>query len=429
MKITIGNTTYTAIRNLSFEPQTDITSGSLAINQFVVEMQTDDNIGVGINAILYDDQDDVWAKYWITKAERLTGGWVTVTAQSILLLLDRFKLPATMYSAEPVTDVLDAIFANIATVYPGETLYTLAASLQSATIDGYCPEQTARERLLWVVFVIGGYVKTYFNTCAEIMPIESNPTQIPDDRTFWKPSIAYSDYVTAVKIKAFTYTQGTPQSVDKWVEVGGTYYIQTEQEYTLSNPDVPITVTDNVKEIKNVTIVNSGNVSTILSRLAQYYFKRIEVTADILNDGEYTPGDDCIVNTGDILVSGYVKSASFTFGTEKKSQIRLVQSDSISADNLTIEYVYDNELLRRVQYLFPTGYVYSIVNPYLDLTDGNGVRRIYRPTTASATGTVTSGGVTDQEQMDIAIEAQEQIVYIISVDSATEQTGEVVRIG
>lgn len=429
MKIVINNTTYTEIRNLSFAPETDITGGSLAINTFKVDIKTNNAIGVGINAYLYDDQDDIWAKYWITKAERKSAGWMQVTAQSILLLLDRFKLPAVMYSAEPVTDVLDAIFATIAQVYPSETLYTLAASLQNVTIDGYCPEQTARERLLWVVFVIGAYVKTYFNEYAEIMPIESNPVQIPDDRTFWRPTIDFGDYVTAVKVKAFTYTAGTPQTVDKWVEVGGVYYIQTEQEYTLTNPDIPITVTDNVKEISKVTLVNSGNVSTILSRIAQYYFKRIEATADILNDGEYTPGDDCIVNTGDMLVSGYIKSASFTFGTGKRSKIKLVQSDTVAAANLTIEYVYDNAVLQRRQYLLPEGYVYTIMNPYLDITDAENVRRIYRPLAVAASGTVISGGVTDQEQMDIAIEAQDRIVYIISVDSATENSGGVVKIG
>ena len=428
MKIVINNVTYTAIKNLEFSPETDITGGSLAINQFVVEIQTQDNIGVGINAYLYDDADNVWAKYWITKAERLTGGWVTVTAESIFLLLDRFKLPAAMYSADPVTDALDDIFDTIAQVYPSETLYTIASSLQSVTISGYCPQQTARERLLWVVFVIGAYIKTYFNEYAEIVPIESNPVLIPEAETFWKPTIEYSDYVTAVKIKSYTYTQGTPQTVDKWVEVNGVYYIQTEQEYTLTNPDVPVTVTENVKEIKSVTLVNSGNVSTILSRLAQYYFKRIEVSADVINNGDYAPGDDCIVNTGDILVSGYIKSASFTFGTAKKSQIKLVQSDTVESANLTIEYTYDNVILRSIKYLLPVGYEYSFVNPYLDITS-NGIRRIYRPLSVSASGTITSGGITDQEQMDIAIESQNRNVYIISVDSATEQTGGVVKIG
>lgn len=429
MKVVINGNTYTQIRDLSFEPETDITGGSLAINQFMVEICTNDAIGVGVNAYLYDDQDDIWAKYWITKAERKSAGWMSITAQSILLLLDRFKLPAVMYSAEPVMDVLDTIFASIASVYPSETLYTLDSSLQSLTIDGYCPEQTARERLLWVTFVIGAYIRTYFNEYAEIVPIEVNSALIPADRTFWRPTIKYTDYVTAVKVKAFTYTQGTPQTVDKWVQIGNDYYIQTEQEYTLTNPDVPITVTDNVKEIKAVTLVNTTNVSAILSRLAQYYFKRIEATADVLNDGEYQPGQDCIVSTGDMLISGYIQSAKFSFGTGKRSTIKLVQSDSVSASNLIIEYVYDNEVLRRSEYLFPDGYVYSIANPYLDLMDGNGVRRIYRPVAAAATGTVVSGGVTDQEQMDVAIEAQNREVLVISVDSATEQTEGVVRIG
>jgi hypothetical protein len=152
------------------------------------------------------------------------------------------------------------------------------------------------------------------------------------------------------------------------------------------------------------------------------------VSADVINNGDYAPGDDCIVNTGDILVSGYIKSASFTFGTAKKSQIKLIQSDTVESANLTIEYTYDNVILRSIKYLLPVGYEYSFVNPYLDITN-NGIRRIYRPLSVSSSGTITSGGITDQEQMDIAIESQNRNVYIISVDSATEQTGGVVKIG
>ena len=98
MIVKINNIIYTQIRNLSFSPETDITGSSLPVNQFFVEIKTTDVIGVGINAYLYDDDGDMWAKYWITESVVVDEGWYKVTAQSIILLLDRFTLPAVVYS-------------------------------------------------------------------------------------------------------------------------------------------------------------------------------------------------------------------------------------------------------------------------------------------------------------------------------------------
>lgn len=429
MKIVINNTTYTAIRNLSFSPETDITGNSLPVNQFFVEIKTTDSIGVGINAYLYDENDDLWAKYWITDSKVVDAGWVKVTAQSIILLLDRFTMPAEMYNSEPIADVLDNIFATIAGVYPGETIYTLDAGLSSKTISGFCPEQKARDRLLWVLFSIGGYLKTYFNEYAEILELDNTVSNIPEDVTFWKPEIEYGDYVTAVKIRAYSYTQGTPSSTDKWVSPDGTtYYIETYQDYTLTNPDIPITVTDNVVSIDKVKIVNSGNVTAILSYLAQYYFKRIEISADVLNFGEYLPGDKCQVSTGDSLVTGYVQSASFKFGTAKRSTLKLVQSDVVESARLVIDYLYGEILLKTLSYLLPVGYQYSITNPFIDKVLEDAHRYIFRPINAAASGTMVSGGLTDTEQYDVAIDAYNKVVYIISVDRLTE-SNEVISIG
>lgn len=427
MKIVIGNATYTQIKELSFAPETDVTGSSIPVNQFMVQIHTTDVIGVGVNAYLYDDNDDLWAKYWITESVIPQEGWVKIKAQSIIVLLERFTLPAVVYNAELIADVLQSIFAPIYSVYPSDTWYVLDNALSSVTITGYCPEQKARDRLLWVVFTVGAYVKTYFNQYVEIEPLDNTQITIPESETFWKPEINYTDYVTAVKVRAYTYTQGTPQTVDKWVQVGNDYYIQTYQDYTLTNPDVPVTAVENVKSIEKVTIVNENNVSAILSHLAQYYFKRIEVSADVLNDGDYLPADKVLVSTGDRLIGGYIKSATFTFGHASKSTIKIVQSDEVDAANLTIQYMYDGNILRQNKYLMPVGYVYSISNPYIDLVYDDH-RMIFRPLAAAATGTVVSGGVTDQEQMDVAIDAYEQEVYIIDVDSASE-SNEVVSIG
>ena len=71
MYVTIDLTDYSTIRNLSFSPQTDVTGNSLPINEFSVDIVTDDDISFGQYAELYDDLDNLWAKYWINYAERL----------------------------------------------------------------------------------------------------------------------------------------------------------------------------------------------------------------------------------------------------------------------------------------------------------------------------------------------------------------------
>lgn len=427
MKIKINNTVYTQIRNLSFAPETDITGSSIPVNQFFVEIKTTDVIGVGINAYLYDDNGDLWAKYWITESVVVDEGWYKVTAQSIILLLDRFTLPAVVYSGESVTNVLDIIFDIIASVYPGETVYTLDSALASATVTGYCPEQTARERLLWVVFSIGGYLKTYFNEYAEIVKLDTTITAIPENVTFWKPEISYDDYVTAVKIRAYTYTQGTPQATDTWITDGTNYYIQTYQDFTLTNPDIPITVTDNIIFIDKVTLVNQSNATAILNVLSQYYFKRIEVKAEVINDGEYLPGDKCQISNGDRLLAGFIVKADFKFGNAKKASLQLVQSDVLASAKLILQYMWGNILLKKLSYLLPVGYAYSISNPYIDKVV-NSHRYIFRPQAASASGTMVSGGVTDTEQYDVALDWYDVELYVVSVDELSE-SNEVISIG
>lgn len=82
MYVTINQTDYTALRNLSFAPETDVTGNAVPINEFSVEIITDDNISYGQYAWLYDDRDNLWAKYWIIYAERISADAVAIRAQS-----------------------------------------------------------------------------------------------------------------------------------------------------------------------------------------------------------------------------------------------------------------------------------------------------------------------------------------------------------
>lgn len=422
MHIKINNVDYAAIRDLTFTPQTDIMGNELPINEFSAEIKTDHNISVGKYAYLYGDNGNLWAKYHIVEAQRLSPRTVTVRCQSDILLLERKKLPAKMCNKASAYSIISECFRAF------NLPFSISPELTDKTITGYLPEQTVRERLQWVCFVLGGYVKSFFSDRIQILAISDSVKYIQADRTFYRPKLQYKDYVTAVRATAYTYTQGTPSSVDTWVKDGNTYYIQTSQQASLNNANVPAGTPDNIIDLSGITIVNDDNISDVLTRLAAQYFNREELTADILNEGEVKPGEKVAIYDGvSQIISGYVKSAGFKFGKSSKSTITLSQTVSSNAVKLTIIYHYDGEIISRETYTFPANTAYSLQNSYVDKTT-QGKRRVYLPLTETTEGTTGTTSSTADVQCEAALEFSENILDIISVDSAS-QSREVLTIG
>ena len=459
MKIIINGVTYTQIKNLSFAPETDITGNEAVINKFSADIMTASDIDVGANAYLYDDLDNLWAKYWLVESVRKEKNTLSIEAQSILRILDRKTMDAAIYNGMAVTTILSNIFSGLTSEY------TLDSSFSSKTISGYCPKQTARERLQWICFCIGAYLKTFFTDKILILPVDTSAVTVPMEKTFWKPSVTYGDYVTAVKATAYSYSAGLPQNTDKWVQVGNNYYIETSQEFTVSNPSAPVTANENVVSVSDVKIINTDNVSEILTLLSTYYFKRIEVDADIINNGEYAAGDKVIVPVDDSnFIAGFIKSESFTFGLQAKSKIKLMQTDMVSGTKLIILRRFDGVIKATSEYLLPRGYNYSIQNPYMDIIEVGMVvtgfsriieeqrmwrymqpfiRVVYYPFNQYATGTVTGEVTNDYEDYGEALifyvdtnEAYDprirlgnmSLLYMLSVDgvSSVVEDGEII---
>lgn len=422
MIIRINNVDYSEIKNITFAPETDVIGKTIPINRFTVEVKSSTPIQPNDFAYLLDGSADTWAFYWITDSYFIETGWQKIVCQSTMVLLDRCVMPAKMYDGtDTFADVIGEIFDSVQTAFPSMTVVTVDSSLASTVISGYAPEQNARERLLLVLFCARAYVKSFFNQYVEILPVDSTETMVPAEKTFYKPKIEVNDYITELRIKAYTYTltQTDPARTDKYVKIGNDVYIQTEQEYALQNPSVPVTVADNVVTLYKNTLVNQSNVQAILNDLAAYYFNRYTVSADVIDDREFLPGDRVIVSNNEYLISGYIKSANFKFGQHARASLKIQAANAVEADTLAVVYLCGVDELGRKEYLLPIGYTYSIQNPYLDLMP-DAVRRIYRPVNEYASGTVVSGGVTDNEQYEVAVEAEDREVLLLIVSSATE---------
>lgn len=420
MKITVGNETYSSIKDLSFAPVADVTGDSLPINEFSAEIITDDDIAVGATAQLYDDLDNMWASYTVSFSERTNAGR-KIIAQSVISILSKRTRDLAFYDEEPVTNILNNIFLGL-------PAYSLDPSLTNEKISGYVPEQTCRERLQWICLVLGAYVKSFGSGTIQILPLSDNETYIPINKTYWRPEHNHKDYVTTLRVMAYTYTEGEPEVTDEWISdgTGSNFYIQTYQDYTLQNSAAPPSVPANEVVVKDITIINPSNVSKVLTTLAAYHFNRDEVVATVVNNWDYKPGEKVTVHVSeDETITGYIKTALFTFGLEARSTIQLVMTAAGDAGALIVNHKFEGITLLKEVYHFPVGYEYEFDNKFID-TYLNNHRYVLRPVNAKITGTMTSGTTTKNEPHAVALDYFENVLHIVSVDDSTESTaGEV----
>lgn len=421
MYVVINETEYRRISGLQFEPETDVTGNTVPINELWVSIKTNDHIPLSSRVELYDDIDQLWAKYWVTYAEREDEYTVRVHGESALARLDTVTMEPAMYNGTSIATVLAEILAPI-----GDE-YELDESFAQKTISGYCPRQSARVRLQWVCLCIGAYLKNYFNDILEILPVEDETDVIiPVDKTYWKPSVTYKDYVTAVRVAYYSYSAGEPTRTDKYVEVNGSTYIETMQYATLINDDVPEGANENVIEFDGVTLVNQNNVSEVLSFMALHQFKRTEISLDVIDNAEYIPGQRVYVfSAEDSMSVGYIGACSFSFGLQAKAKLKMVPVEAVQSATLVITYKWGKMQVGIRAFRFPIGYRFSVENPYLEVSM-NGHRYVFRPTVKEATGVMVEDGVSIVQPVVIALDQYQGYLHVVSVDGVEKKDEEVV---
>lgn len=415
------------IKNLNFAPQTDLTGNSLPVNEYTCDVITTDDIPGTLppeagTCTLYDERgiNYEWSYWPIKKSIRISPSCVRITCTSWISQLDYIELAETVYQGETAENVM-------ATIFPSANDYEMANSLKSITISGYAPAQTARERLTWVLFVIGGYVRDIFTPMrkVQILKVDTTEALIPIDRIFMRPSIDRADWVTGLKITTYSFFQAA--SDEAAAEYDNSYmfplpWVATESTVTLTNPAAPEDAPENVVEIDGIYLVNPNNVSAIASRLAEYWFNPMEASLDCINNRQYRPGDLVTVYTStDDMLTGYVQQESFKFGKQARSTLKLIGCEVKASAALTINYTHDGRRIARDEFRFPVGFGYSLPARYIDQTT-EGHRYIYRPTTTTITGTMVDGGSTATVPCEIALDLYEGVLHIISVDEITEQS-------
>ena len=415
MYITIPAVTpapYRQLRSLSFAPEVDLTLSSLPVNEFRAEIVTEDVIPAGVEAILMDDMDQLWADYTITKAERIDRQSFRIVAQSDLTLMDRWTLPAEMFQNVEVSRFIQWLFRIPKSGYLYNVDIEVDAYFNGVTVTGFCPEQTARERLQWLCVTVGAVVRQCFASALQFIPAPdvdatayyAKGTLIPISETFMKPSVTIRELMRSVAVTGyenFTNVDPTPQpeagmepgtepvQVIEWessVDEQGVTWWYNPVDLTFENEESPELPGRHVS-IDGVTLIGEAS-RQVIGWLSAAYFRQGEIRMDVINNAQYCPGQKVRVYAEeDTIYTGYIRSCDFRFGLQARATL-VISSDleQVPSGKLTISYRYGDLPLGRSEMVLPDGEPYDVENPTISWTEG-GRYVEYTPTTPRATGT------------------------------------------
>ena len=318
MKVKIYGTTHRDIRNLKYAPTVDITGSSIPINEFTVEIKTNNSPDwfVGLYAYLYTDEGVYVCGYRISSARRVDDFFVEIVAQSRISDFDKIILPAVFYDNRPLNNV----FRDCG-------LYSFTSSAESVT--GYCPQQSARERLQWLCTIYGYWIEDFYSGLRAIR-YGDRLFSYSADSVYYLPHLERQRAYVKVSATVYRYEERTPTESDKWVYVNGHYYVETAETIESGSAD-PEARTIN---FDGITLINSSNISGLLSRTIGYYSNPSVLTADVKakeSERLIEPGDEAnVYYRENQRYRGTVESVSFSTGGDAlKASLSLIQPTSV----------------------------------------------------------------------------------------------------
>ena len=392
---------YRRVRALTFAPEVDLTLSSVPVNEFQADIITEDGIAVGSEALLYDDMDGLWADYIVMRSERLDRYTVRVTARSPLALLDRWTLPAEMFQSVKVRDFVNGLF-NV--VPASGCMYSVDIEMdtyfEGVSVTGFCPEQSARERLQWLCLTVGALVKQCFTAALKLIPAPdvdaaayyARGTLIPIQDTFWKPSVTTRSLTRAVTVTGYEgFTDVDPGETGiRWesgVDEQGVRWWFMPVDWTFTNDEAG-EQPGRVIAIDGVTLIGGDATRQVLGWLSAACFRIGEIRMDVVNNGRYYPGQKVRVYVDEeTIYTGYIQSCDFSFGTQARARL-VISSDltRVPSGTLTISYRYGDIPIGRTALVLPEGEPYDVANPVISWREGERYVE-YTPAVPRSSGT------------------------------------------
>lgn len=270
--------------------------------------------------LAYNNSKLIGVFYIDDKAKRTAENTYAIPCCDAIGVLDCYDFDAVMYRDKNAVTALREIVGGVFEL-------DIDGSFSDVTLTGLNPKGTRRTALQQVAFAIGAVVDTSGSEKIRIYPpAASAPETIPPSRLYDAGTVEQDAVVTAVAVTYHTYTEGGGVTGDDVVTVGGVKYVHTTGTVRVDNPNVTAADKQNVKAVREATLVNASNAAAVAARVYAYHQRRNTVSSRIVVAGE-APG---------AAVSVPTKWGSTMAGNITSMKIKL---SNTTAANITIKAV------------------------------------------------------------------------------------------
>lgn len=419
---------YHGLKDVTVSTSADVTASSMPSASVEMTIETDDTIRAGALLFVEDEIADESTEATsgigrrVSYAEVEEPHSVHVKTIGSTEVLDSAMLPAQM-----ATEALAYAIVMEACLTAGIRFSAsqLAYDRLNAQTAGYLPEQSARERILWMCLVTGTFVKSEDFGGIFIAAPDEAAKFIPEEDTFWRPRMAYRDYVTSIEVTSYSYEERMPSRTEEYVEVGEAVYVQTKSVTKIEVLGVPEGTPANPVVVDGITAISDRNVDSVLSRLADHHFGRVTASVDVMNDRwRYVAGDlvTALTGIGDETITGHVESVTYSYGLRTRSRLELSGVSIGRAGRVRIRFWLDRTQVGQRELRLPAGTGYEIPLRYLDISF-EGHRRILRPRADVVSGTVPNDVVIHDVQVDVVLDYHDGDLLVAGVDGASAVEG------
>lgn len=412
----IDGSRYMDVKSVSFAPETDPTCASLPICEFEADVKTSTPASqfMGLTAGLFinsgsstpTDNRRIADQYNVVEANQLSSDLIHIRARSWLDWLDSRTLAAELFTSVYPVAFLRRLFTDVpindgAPYWVDSDPPPIEYAPTESAFTGYCPEQTARERLQWFCQAKMLTVEQwgpnsryglYVRPAVDRVDSGMYARLIPVEHTYANATVRQIDPVGTLTITAYYNFTTTFHDEAGWDSVVTGYeyelaengVIAIEQRlyfrvdnYTFTNPDVDGTVS-----VNGNTLMDSAE-AYIRTAMSKAYFRLTEADVEVLqinslddttsgDDRYYWPGEKVrfYVNPQTVYI-GVIKSAEFTFGQLAKARL-VISTDAEPEDmsHVAVKYVYRpsegvERLLCTRHYWLPRQSSITIKNPTL----------------------------------------------------------------
>lgn len=295
------------LRQVKVTEQVDLISSVAAVNtlDFTLDSHDDVEFMFQLRQPVYAyDGETLVGVFYIDSSSRKGERLYDLSCVDAIGVLDEDVMPAAVYEAKPLRALLEEVL-------DGKFLLELDPELEKETVSGYLPDCSRRKALHQIVFAARAIVDTSGSEAVRVSRLKDTAAEtIPPSRIYDGGSVETSAVVTAVSVTAHSYSK-TGGGNDT-VEIGGETWYHTTAVTTIKNPNVTASDKQNVKEFKDATLVNPGNVAAVAQAVYDHYMRRSRQRVKIVMAGEQ-PGSHVTASTPwGTAVTGHIASMSIT---------------------------------------------------------------------------------------------------------------------